>query len=210
MSNVRSSGNAQVDAGVLQATLKEKEMGFLHGPVDAASIPPGATLTRRFGVAQKDKVRPIDDYKASLVNSSVTQVEVVTLHDIDHVACLGSALMAAAQQQHGATQLVAKCWDLAAAYKQIPLSDHAYDADSYIVVYNPDTRSPEIYKQAVLPFGSIASFTAFLRCALGIWQVGSNLLKLARTSYFDDFLSITPECLDRHTDLCVSTLDSRR
>ena len=114
------------------------------------------------------KVRPIDDYKASLVNSSVTQVEVVTLHDIDHVACLGSALMAAAQQQHGATQLVAKCWDLAAAYKQIPLSDHAYDADSYIVVYNLDTRSPEIYKQAVLPFGSIASFTAFLRCALGI------------------------------------------
>ena len=208
LSNVRSSGNAQVDAGVLQATLKEKEMGFLHGPVDAASIPPGATLTRRFGVAQKDKVRPIDDYKASLVNSSVTQVEVVTLHDIDHVACLGSALMAmaAAQQQHGATQLVAKCWDLAAAYKQIPLSDHAYDADSYIVVYNPDTRSPEIYKQAVLPFGSIASFTAFLRCALGIWQVGSNLLKLAWTSYFDDSLSITPECLDRHTDLCVSTL----
>ena len=31
-------------------------------------------------------------------------------------------------------------------------------------------------------------------------------MKLAWTSYFDDFLSITPECLDRHTDLCVSTL----
>jgi len=144
LSNVRSSGDAKVDAGVLQATLKEKEMGFLHGPVDAASIPPGATLTRRFGVAQKDKVRPIDDYKASLVNSSVTQVEVVTLHGIDHVACLGSALMAAAQRRHGATQLVAKCWDLAAAYKQIPLSDHAYKADSYIVIFNHNTRSPEI------------------------------------------------------------------
>ena len=37
---------------------------------------------------QKDKVRPIDDYKASLVNSAVTQVEVVTLHGIDHIASL--------------------------------------------------------------------------------------------------------------------------
>ena len=33
---------------------------------------PGGTLTRRFGVSQKGKVRPIDDHKASFVNASVT------------------------------------------------------------------------------------------------------------------------------------------
>ena len=83
--------------------------------------------------------------------------------------------------------LVAKCWDLASAYKQIPLSDSAYESDSYIVIFNPITKKPEVYKQAVLPFGSIASVTAFLRCAMGIWHVGSCLLKFTWTSYFDDF-----------------------
>ena len=206
LATVKSSGDRLVDEGVLNATLKEKELGFLQGPIDASAIPSGATLTRRFGVMQKDKVRPIDDYKASLVNSAVTQVEVVTLHGIDHIACLGAALMTAARANGRCIQVVSKCWDLAAAYKQIPLSDDAYDTDSYIVIFNPLTGSPEVYKQAVLPFGSIASVTAFLRCALGIWHVGSSLLKLTWTSYFDDFLSITPACLDKHTELCVSTL----
>ena len=74
------------------------------------------------------------------------------------------------------------------------------------MIYNPNTGEPEIYKQAVLPFGSIASVTAFLRCAMGIWHVGSSLLKLTWTSYFDDFLSLSPVCLERRTELCVSTL----
>lgn len=206
LATVKSSGDPAVDEGVLRATQKEKELDLLHGPVDVSTIPSGATLTRRFGVMQKDKVRPIDDYKASLVNSAVTQVEVVTLHGIDHIACLCASLMASAQRNGTQMQLVSKCWDLAAAYKQIPLSDDAYETDSYIVIFNPSTGGPEVYRQAVLPFGSIASVTAFLRCALGIWHIGSSLLKLAWTSYFDDFLSITPACLDRHTELCVSTL----
>ena len=74
------------------------------------------------------------------------------------------------------------------------------------MIYNPATGLPEVYKQAVLPFGSVASVTAFLRCALGIWHIGSGILKLAWTSYFDDFLSLTPAMLDQHTEICVSTL----
>ena len=51
-------------------------------------LPAGSTLTRRFGVFQKGKMRPIHDHKASLVNSSVTQMETVTVHGVDHIACL--------------------------------------------------------------------------------------------------------------------------
>ena len=206
LTSVKTSGDAKIDQGVLVATLKERELGLLHGPIDVSNIASGATLTRRFGVLQKDKVRPIDDYKASLVNSAVTQVEVVTLHGIDHIASLGAAMLNAAKTDKNKRVLAAKCWDLASAYKQIPLSDSAYESDSYIVIYNPNTGEPEIYKQAVLPFGSIASVTAFLRCAMGIWHVGSSLLKLTWTSYFDDFLSLSPVCLERRTELCVSTL----
>jgi len=205
LTSVKTSGDSAIDDGVLRATLKERDLGLLVGPIDASTLPRGATLTRRFGVMQKDKVRPIDDYKASLVNSAVTQVEVVTLHGIDHIASLGAALLKAAKGSTSKMNLVAKCWDLASAYKQIPLSDSAYESDSYIVIFNPITKKPEVYKQAVLPFGSIASVTAFLRCAMGIWHVGSCLLKFTWTSYFDDFLSLSPMCLDRHTELCVST-----
>ena len=31
--------------------------------------------------------------------------------------------------------LVAKCWDLSDAYKQVPLSDEAFHLDSYLAVY---------------------------------------------------------------------------
>ena len=34
--------------------------------------------------------------------------------------------------------LVAKCWDLSDAYKQVPLSDEASHLDSYLAVYDPD------------------------------------------------------------------------
>ena len=181
------------------------EKGFLKGPIKVGDVPCGGTLTRRFGVFQRDKVRPIDDYKASLVNSSVTQTEVVTLHGVDHIAGMGAAFIKAFASQGRQQALVAKCWDLAAAYKQIPLSDEAYELDSYIVVYNPETDRPEIFQQAVLPFGSVASVTAFLRCAMGLWIIGCRVLHLAWTSYFDDFLSLTTAGLSRHTDLCIST-----
>ena len=82
LENVKSSGNADIDEGVMAATSAEREKGLLVGPLPASALPAGSTLTRRFGVIQKGKVRPIDDYKASLVNSSVTQVETVTIHGI--------------------------------------------------------------------------------------------------------------------------------
>ena len=64
--------------------------------------------------------------------------------------------------------LVAKCSDLSDARKQVPLSDGAYDLDSYLAVYDPNTGAAKIFKQSVLPFGSIASVTAFLRVSLAI------------------------------------------
>ena len=161
---------------------------------------------RHFGIIQKGKVRPIDDYKASLVNASVTRVETVTLHGIDHIACLASLMLSETACRGKSVKLLAKCWDLASAYKQVALSDEAHHLDSYIVVCNPSTNAPEIYQQAVLPFGSVASVTEFLRCALGIWMVGARLLDLTWSLYFDDFLSLTTANLAKHTEMCISAL----
>ena len=59
-SSVKGSGESLLDSGVYDATLKELDKGFLIGPVDLDTLPEGATLTRRFGVRQKEKIRPID------------------------------------------------------------------------------------------------------------------------------------------------------
>lgn len=102
--------------------------------------------------------------------------------------------------------IACQVWDLSSTYKQIPLSDDAYHLDSYIVVYNPVTCKLEVYQQAVLPFASIASVTAFLRCAVAIWHVGSRMLKFTWTSYFDDFLSLTTAGLEPHRNVHIHFL----
>lgn len=90
------------------------------------------------------------------------------------------------------------------AYKQVPLSDEAFEMDSFLVVYSPLSKGPEVYRQRVLPFESVASVTAFLRLALALWKVGTKLLGLMWSSYFDDFFSLTEKETSRHTDSVIS------
>ena len=205
MQTVKSSGDVELDQQLHDATMKEVQKGFLVGPVKLAELPSGATLTRRFGVKQKNKTRPIDDYKASLVNSSVTQTESATVHTMDHIAALVACVLREAEAGRSSVTLEAKTWDLAHAYKQVPLSDSAYDADSFLVVYNPNLGQAEIFQQKVLPFGSIASVTAFLRISHALWKLGAKLLHLLWSSYFDDFFSITEAALSKHTELIITS-----
>ena len=79
-----------MDVALYEATLKERDKGFLVGPVDPSALPAGSTITRRLrGPAERGKLRPIDDYKASMVNASVTQTEGVSVHGVDHIAAMG-------------------------------------------------------------------------------------------------------------------------
>ena len=97
-----------------------------------------------------------------------------------------------------------KAWDLRAAYKQLPLSDSSFEMDSYFVIYNAEKGSSEIYKQKVLPFGSKASVSGFIRCAFALWRVGVRSLQLAWTDYFDDYLSASGAACTRRTEFVIS------
>ena len=96
-------------------------------------------------------------------------------------------------------------WWLSAA---TPLSDEAFHLDSYLAVYDPGCSSAKIFKQRVLPFGSMASVTAFLRVSLALWKVGSTLLHLMWSVYFDDFLCFARSSESRHVEFCVDSLFS--
>ena len=175
LESVQSSGDRETDVSLFEAAMKEVEKGFIQGPIDKDELPVGSTLTKSFPVKQKNKVRPIDDYKAPLVNFAVTQNEGVAIHTIDHIASMLAFWMRSGSLS-SEDGVVAKCWDLSDAYKQVPLSDEAFHLDSYLAVYDPSCSSAKIFKQCVLPFGSIASVTAFLRVSLALWKVGSTLL----------------------------------
>ena len=211
LSAVKSSGDEVVDQGVLAATEKELAKGFVEGPVPESCIPLDGTVTHRFGVVQGQtddgpKIRPIDNYLSSLVNAVVSQSEQVPVHTLDVVAGMLSLWLHMLPLKSLSDGLVCKCWDLSAAYKQIPLSDKSFEKDSFFVIFCPKLRKHVIYKQRVMPFGAKASVTAFIRCAFGIWRLGVKMLSLVWSFYFDDFLSACRPGESRHVEVVISTL----
>ena len=101
----------------------------------------------------------------------MTQTETASVHTVDHIAALISCIM----RKFSLMNISADFKDLADAYKQLPLSDEAFRLDSYLVVFSPVSKGPEVFQQSVLPFGSVASVTAFLRVAQAIWKLGTKL-----------------------------------
>ena len=200
-----------VDEGVRAATQKEVQAGHVRGPVALEEVPIDGTVTRRFGVRQGEtdsgpKVRPIDDYRESLVNAAVVQTEQVPVHSLDVVAATVSYWLQADHTKCGGSDLHVKCWDLHAAYKQLPLDDLSFAKDSFFGIYNPCSKQKELYKQLVLPFGSKASVTAFIRAAFALWRIALVLLKVVWTFYFDDFLNVCRAGESKHMEIVISML----
>ena len=60
LESVQRSGDKEVDISLLAATLKGVEKVFIKGPISKEEeLPAGSTLTKRFPVKQKNKVRPL-------------------------------------------------------------------------------------------------------------------------------------------------------
>ena len=57
-----SSGSSDVDEQIMVETEKELELGWAEGPFDLSSLESGATISRRFALAQSSKTRMIDDF----------------------------------------------------------------------------------------------------------------------------------------------------
>lgn len=75
-------------------------------------------------------------------------------------------------------------------------------------MFNPENQTASVFKQCVLPFGSIASVTAFLRVPSALWVVGNRLLKLMWSACFDGFLSVNEAISCGHTGLCIASVFS--
>ena len=82
----RSSGDVELDQKLWDRTQTELQRGWLLGPLRWEDLPETAVVSRRFPISQSEKVRPIDDFSQSQVNSTVTTYEQATVDGPDVIS----------------------------------------------------------------------------------------------------------------------------
>eukprot|EP00435_Cladocopium_sp_Y103_P046499 s2235_g13.t1 len=201
--SIRSTGDAQLDEEVFSKTLAELECGWLEGPLDPSELPDNAVVSRRFGIKQTSgdvvKVRLIDDFSASGVNSTVQVESACKLHTLDVAAAMCFELL----QLSGKHPWVGKTLDLSAAYRQLGVSPGSRWV-SYIAVFDPATRKPKVFAMKALPFGASRSVYGFLRVAHSLWWLGCVALKLVWSNFFDDFVTLARDLEATAVDIASS------
>ena len=204
-------------------TMEEQAKGFLQGPfASEAEVEQFLGVTefvcsRRFAIMQGGKPRIIDDLKESQVNAAFTSLDKLCLHDIDFLTslCMFIADIAAGgndfsvtfsdgSTKHGtkcaqfleSVSWQAKCFDLAKAYKQVPVSTASRKL-GVLVVHRPDSGVPAYFVTRSLPFGACSSVFAFNRISRSLWHLGVTMFLLNGGCFYDDFPMVEPECTSR-------------
>ena len=103
--------------------------------------------------------------------------------------------------------LKAKIVDLQKAYKQLLISLDSL-TDSFLCVKEPSSSELLIFNCKVLPFGARAVVTDFCRASHAVWFIGTTLMSIHWSVYFDDFMVVEDACLAKHTNFLLDGLFS--
>ena len=191
----RSSGDAATDKQMLQETEEEIARGWASGPFELNSLPEGSLVSRRFALQQGEKVRMIDDYSISGINSSATAHNKIDLHMVDTFCAVVKRYFEQCAQHGSSSAILGKTYDLKSAYRQVPIcSSHLPFA--FFSVWNWKIEKPEIYQLRTLPFGAVHSVYNFLRLARMIYFMATKGLFLLTTNFYDDFILATRPSLE--------------
>ena len=149
-------------------------------------------------------MRVIDDFAASFVNMGLSADESVDPDDLDRIAvcvrmhmdglCADDAdrprkspfAGRGRHRDHEGAKLVARMWDLEAAYRQLARSP-AHASLAVVAVWCPTEAKHKLYKMAALPFGAAASVYGFNWVASALKEVVVALLDVGATNFYDDF-----------------------
>lgn len=81
----KGSGDHKMDDKLWALTLEEVQDVFLSGPFDESELPKNGIVSPRFGLQQKSKLRPIDNFSASHVNGATGLQEKFHVDSIDEI-----------------------------------------------------------------------------------------------------------------------------
>ncbi|CAJ1349521.1 unnamed protein product [Effrenium voratum] len=156
----------------------------------------------RFPLSQGDKIRMIDDYSVLGVNDSCTIHSKLDLHVVDTFAATAKSYFRAAGDCKKSLAMVAKTYDLKAAYRQVPVHKDRLK-QAYFAIFNHVIGSSEIYRSRCLPCGATHSVYSFLRLAKMLHCVACRGAKLITTNFYDDFILASAEDLQDPARNCM-------
>ena len=148
-----------------------------------------AAWALRFGLQQREKVRVIDDFSIAGVNHTAGLQERLKIFGTDDIAALVAySLDSCGQAEHPV--LLGKTMDLKSAYKQfgVRLEDRERVR---VATCHPTTEQFILLMVNALPFGATGSVSGFLRVSMFLWYLGTVGLKLAWTSFYDDYTMVS-------------------
>ena len=216
---------------VHEQTLEEVGKGWLSGPFTMSQISeqlgPHWIPSRRFGIRQGSKVRPIDDASESGVNDCLTSTEKLQLMGVDFVADVAMMIRTCVEKeavtlklsddtelrgslhkdwpdQESPFQWLGRTLDLKSAYKQLGINPEDYWC-SVLVVANPDSKCDDLFISRSLLFGATSSVYSFNRVARALWFLASKLFALVAGQFYDDFPCMEPRA---SASLAKSTFQS--
>ena len=79
ISSTISTADLKSNASKANKTLRDVTVQSVDGNVVCVDLPEMAVVSRRFPISQSEKVRPVDDFSQSQVNSTVTTYEQTTV-----------------------------------------------------------------------------------------------------------------------------------
>ena len=199
-----SSGDNGIDEAVWSQTLEEVRTGWII-PVELEDIPVTSPISRRFALVQKDKIRLIDDFSASGLNSCVTVSETPNLHTIDMVGAMISFWCGESKRLGVNQELCVRTYDLSSAYRQLALSSCGRKY-AYIGVFNLELGMTSYFQCRAVPFSAVRSVQSFLRLSRALWWLGMVGCKLMWTSYFDDFIVVSSKSTAHSTSCCIASV----
>ena len=226
--SIKTTGDEEMDREIYSATVEEVSSGWLRGPFSPADLTKrlGKWIpSRRFGVKQAGKIRVIDDYTESGINSGLRSQETVNPGDLDVIAanarahsdafCVSDSLRTASSffrnrhrhRDYENSVLVGRLWDLSKAYRQLARKP-GHSSFTVVAVFNPVLKQTEYFEQPALAFGASASVLSFNWIAASLAYVLVQLLLVGATNFYDDFTVIEVEALAHSTTECVTALFS--
>ena len=194
-----SSGDKEHDMKLWQATLEEVEEGFLTGPWSCDLLERESVVSPRFGLQQKNKLRPIDNFTSSHVNSAAGVQERFMVDTVDEICAMIKAWM---QESGPGLRLVGKTYDMRKAYRQLAVRKDHLDF-AWISVWDPVRGAPALFRMETLPFGATGSVSAFLRVSQAIKVIGITYGNLVWSSFYDGFVCVCKEGTEEQTDRMV-------
>ncbi|CAJ1458379.1 unnamed protein product, partial [Effrenium voratum] len=173
---------SETDAKAWNETLAELERGWIFR--DDAPDLGKVLLAKRFGLAQKEKTRVIDDFSVGGLNSLAGLREKLAVQSIDEIAA-HLAFVIDSKSSRSMGGVLGKTYDLTSAYKQYGV--HPSDRDLARIAVKTPSGELAFFGTNALPFGAVGSVGGFLRISAALTFAGLKGPKLWWTSFYDDF-----------------------